>query len=127
MRCSPASNRLRTSQVFRGLVYGKRKSVRKSKRNDRIFCAMIRPKQFVIENKRATRERDNSDILNLWRFLFRIESRDSPILTWSFLSAQNVKQATSKGVTADFCADVDLTDNIAVFVELQYPVLVPLT
>jgi len=63
----------------------------------------------------------------LWRFLFRIESRDSPILIWSFLSAQNVEQAIGKGVTADFCADIDLTDNIAVFVELQDPVLVPLT
>src|SRR5207249_606835 len=52
---------------------------------------------------------------------------ESPILIWSFLSAQNVEQAIGKGVTADFYADVDLTDNIAVFVELQDPVLVPLT
>jgi len=57
----------------------------------------------------------------------RIEPRDSPILIWLFPSAQHVDRAIDKRVTGNFGADVDLTDNIPVFVELQYALLVPLT
>src|SRR4029077_4276345 len=95
-------------------------------RNDHVFRAIVRPEAFAVESQRATGERDNSDIFNRRRFLFRIQSRDSPILVWLFLSSQNVKRTVGESVTADFCADVNLANYIPLVVEHQHPLLVPL-
>src|SRR5438105_8972712 len=93
-----------------------RLSIRKGERNNRVLRPIIRPKQFAIKSKRATRERDYSDIFDSWRFLLRIDSRDSPVLVWLLLAAKDVDRSIDECVTADLRADVDLANNITLFV-----------
>src|SRR5206468_9986662 len=87
---------------------------------------MIGPELLSIKSKRATRERDYSDIFDPWRFLLRIESRDPPVLIWLLLAAKDVDRSIDECVAADRRADVDLTDNIALFVVLKNALLIPL-
>src|SRR6058998_734929 len=87
---------------------------------------MIGPELLSIESKQATRERDYSDIFDPWRFLLRIESRDSPVLVWLLLAAKDVDRSIDECVAADLRADVDLANNIALFVVLKNALLIPL-
>ena len=82
---------------------------------------------FAIERERATCERDNGDIFHRRCFLSRIEPRDRPALAVLLRSAQDVDQIIDKNVSGDLRPNVDLADHIAVGIELQDSMFVPLT
>jgi hypothetical protein len=81
---------------------------------------------FAVKSKRAARKRNNSDILNLGRFLLRLEPRDTPILVWLLCPPQDVDHSINKYMATDLRADVDLADDAAARVELQDPMFIPL-
>src|SRR5437867_9184833 len=87
---------------------------------------MIGPELLSIKSKRATSKRDYSDIFDPWRFLLRIESRDLPVLVWLLLATKDVDRSIDECVAADLRADVDLANNIALFVVLKNALLIPL-
>src|SRR5215475_6616671 len=88
---------------------------------------MIRPKVRAIECKRTTRERHDRGVFNLRLFLSWIESCDRPALTILLCPAQDVDHSTNKRVTRDLCTDLNNTDNIAVSVQFENSMFIPLT
>ena len=95
-------------------------SIRQGEGNDRVLRAIIRPEQFAIERKRTTRKWNYGNVCNGGGLLFQIQSSDSPIFVRLFLSAQNVERAVGKSVTGDLGPNVNLADNAATIIELQY-------
>ena len=57
----------------------------------------------------------------------RIESRDGPAFAILFGPAQNVDHSINKRVTRNLRADVDNTDDIAIRIQFENAMFVPLT
>ncbi len=67
------------------------------------------------------------EIIDLWVCLAGIEAGEAPVFAILFGAAQNVDHPIDKRVTADFRADIECAQNVAVPVEFHNPVLIPLT
>src|SRR5437588_10052238 len=88
---------------------------------------MARPEVRAVESKRATRERNTRQVLHLWRFLLRIESRDAPIFVRLLRPAQDVDQSIDKDMSTDLSADINRAQNVSARIEFENAMLVPLT
>src|SRR6266576_1525571 len=102
-------------------------SIWQGERDDLVRGTMVRPEMFTIEGKRPTRERHDGDIFEFRCFLPRIKARNRPALAVLLRSAQDVNQIVDKDMPADLRPNVDLADNLAVRVELQHSMFIPLT
>jgi len=102
-------------------------TVRQCECNNLVSGSVIRPEVFAVEGKRACCEWDNCEIFDHRRFLLRIETRDSPVFRRRFRSTQDVDRSVNERMTADFRANIDGAQNVALGVQFQDSMLVPLT
>src|ERR1700730_4874192 len=102
-------------------------TVRKRERNDLVSGAMIRPEVFAVEGQRATRKRYGREVFDLRCFLTEIESRNRPALAILLGPAQDVDHSVHECVAGNLCTNVDLAQNVAICVQFQNSMLIPLT
>src|SRR4030095_5778756 len=88
---------------------------------------MVRPKGRAIESQRAAREWHDRDVFNLRLFLSRTEPCDGPALTVLFCPAQHIDHSINKSVARDLRTDIDSTNDIAMRIQFENPMFVPLT
>src|SRR5713101_2639601 len=88
---------------------------------------MIRPEVFAIEGERATRKWNTRQVLDVGRFLPRIETRDAPILVRFFYTAQDVNQSIDEHMSANLRANINDAQNVSARIEFENAMIVPLT
>ena len=101
-------------------------SVRWRERYYLVSGSMIRPKVRAVECERATLKWNVRQILYLWSFLARIQTRDAPILIPLLCPAQDVDQFIDEYMPANFSADINDTQSFSAGVEFEDAMLVPL-
>ena len=87
---------------------------------------MVRPKVGSVEGQRAALKRDSREVFDLRRRLPRLKACDAPIFVPLLGPAQDVEPSIDKHMATDFGSHIKNSQDIAVRIEPEDPMLVPL-
>jgi len=96
-------------------------------RDNRVAGPVIRPKIRSVKGQGAASKRDLREVFDLRRCLTWIQTSNTPILIPLLGSAQDIDRSIDKHMSGDLSADIESLQDVSGRIELEDPMLVPLT